>query len=357
MLATVREYARDELERRGDLQACRQRHAEFFGDLAARAEPHLIGPDQSAWLARLTDEFEDFRGALDYYFSTGQGEKAADLLFPLYWFWWIAGRIPEAADWAAEIVSRRSEVTEHTYVTARLYVAGLATLTQPDPNRIAEFEEYLAYFHREDDKLREFLTLMAIGALELMSGGAQVDAAAQHLQDAQTIAQELRSPFLTSMALQMSGQATLAHGDVNGAIATFQASVAAAKDGGEVLIESSALHQLGWVNVALGEHDAAREYFVEQMLISSTVGHEEGLATALEGLSAVSVAGSDFVRAADCSARRKTSATARASTVPGCPASANAFWRRLPRRRTLGSLSSPAPRVDARNSPPWSRKP
>ena len=188
-------------------------------------------------------------------------------------------------------------MTEHTYVTARLYVAGLATLTQPDPNRIAEFEEYLAYFHREDDKLREFLTLMAIGALELMSGGAQVDAAAQHLQDAQTIAQELRSPFLTSMALQMSGQATLAHGDVNGAIATFQASVAAAKDGGEVLIESSALHQLGWVNVALGEHDAAREYFVEQMLISSTVGHEEGLATALEGLSAVSVAGSDFVRA------------------------------------------------------------
>ena len=60
---------------RGDLRKCRQRHAEFFSGLAVRAEPHLIGAGQSAWIATLRDEFEDIRAAVDHYLSTGAGRR------------------------------------------------------------------------------------------------------------------------------------------------------------------------------------------------------------------------------------------------------------------------------------------
>ena len=50
------------LERRGDLQKCEQRHAEFFSRFAAVAEPHLTRRRTGRWIARLRDEFEDIRG-------------------------------------------------------------------------------------------------------------------------------------------------------------------------------------------------------------------------------------------------------------------------------------------------------
>ena len=296
MLATVREYARDELERRGDLQQWRQRHAEFFSGLALLAEPHLIGAEQGAWIARLRDEFEDLRAAVDHYFDAGQADAVADLVWPLYWFWWTAG-LREATEWVGRVVGGDYDVSERTRVRSEFYLAGVATVEDPDPSRIPDLEEYLAYFMREHDVFNELLTRLTIASCEMMLGPSGLDPAEKHLERAETLAASLSSPFLASMALLIEGQIPLMRGDMPTAIAKFDASLDAARASGELLSQSAALFQLGWMQLLLGDHGGAADYFVQQMLISTKAGHDQGIANGLDGLFAVSVAAGDVERA------------------------------------------------------------
>jgi predicted ATPase len=53
MLETIREFALECLERTGDLESSRRRHAEFYTALAEQAHGQLQGPAHLAWLDRL----------------------------------------------------------------------------------------------------------------------------------------------------------------------------------------------------------------------------------------------------------------------------------------------------------------
>ncbi|GMV60550.1 MAG: hypothetical protein AMXMBFR72_36370 [Betaproteobacteria bacterium] len=64
LLETVRQYAQQRLEESGEAAAARTRHAEHFLALAEAAAPHLRGPQQSSWMARLHEEHENLVGAM-----------------------------------------------------------------------------------------------------------------------------------------------------------------------------------------------------------------------------------------------------------------------------------------------------
>src|SRR5215218_8340750 len=63
MLETIREFAWDQLPEPDEV-GLRDRHLAYFVALAERAEPQLRGPDQAAWLRRLTAEQADIRAAV-----------------------------------------------------------------------------------------------------------------------------------------------------------------------------------------------------------------------------------------------------------------------------------------------------
>ena len=62
MLATVGEYAREQLIASGELARFEERHAAFYSQLTATAGAEIIGPRQEAWLSRLTDEGSEHAG-------------------------------------------------------------------------------------------------------------------------------------------------------------------------------------------------------------------------------------------------------------------------------------------------------
>ena len=65
----------------------------------------------------------------------------------------------------------------------------------------------------------------------------------------------------------------------------------------DTLGQAIALSHLGWARMVGGEPDRARECFAEQLLLASTIGHEEGIADALEGMFAVASTSDDIERA------------------------------------------------------------
>ena len=64
MLAVVREYAVAELGSSGEADAVRGRHAEYYLELAEKAEPHLKSAGSAEWLHRLEEEHDNLRAAL-----------------------------------------------------------------------------------------------------------------------------------------------------------------------------------------------------------------------------------------------------------------------------------------------------
>jgi hypothetical protein len=104
MLGTIREYALERLEASGETDEIKQRHAEFFVDLAQRANLN----EESEGLMRhslVIPEHNNVRAALEWTTATRRGELGLSLAVALENFWvttdpvegrrWIEGLLPD----------------------------------------------------------------------------------------------------------------------------------------------------------------------------------------------------------------------------------------------------------------------
>jgi predicted ATPase/DNA-binding SARP family transcriptional activator len=98
LLETIRQYGVERLAERGETEAMRQRHAEFFFALAEEAEPHFITVARPRWARRLQDELDNLRQALAWSRDADE-ELYVRLVGSLHWFWHSIGQWPEARQW------------------------------------------------------------------------------------------------------------------------------------------------------------------------------------------------------------------------------------------------------------------
>jgi predicted ATPase/class 3 adenylate cyclase len=96
MLETIREYAAEKLEARGEAEVIRGRHARWFVELAERLAPELAGGEQRALLDRLEREHDNIRAVLDRSTAAGDGNTAIRLAFAVWRFWQKRGHLYEA---------------------------------------------------------------------------------------------------------------------------------------------------------------------------------------------------------------------------------------------------------------------
>jgi predicted ATPase len=74
MLETIREYALDQLRAGGEEPQIARRHADFYANLAAQAEPELTRAKQAEWLGRLAAEHANLQTVLGWATQTGDTE-------------------------------------------------------------------------------------------------------------------------------------------------------------------------------------------------------------------------------------------------------------------------------------------
>jgi len=66
LLATIRDFAQEQLLGRGEADALRRTHLGYYLALAKRCEPLVVGREQVRWLGVMRDELENIRGALEW---------------------------------------------------------------------------------------------------------------------------------------------------------------------------------------------------------------------------------------------------------------------------------------------------
>ncbi|MEU2970312.1 ATP-binding protein [Nocardiopsis alba] len=91
MLDTIREYGNERLVENGGALEARDAHAACFLDLAERAEPHLRGPGQTEWQARLALDHDNLLASLGHLRDHGDRAKALRSGAVLGLFWAIRG--------------------------------------------------------------------------------------------------------------------------------------------------------------------------------------------------------------------------------------------------------------------------
>nr|MBA3583632.1 adenylate/guanylate cyclase domain-containing protein [Gemmatimonadota bacterium] len=95
-LRTIRAYAAEMLEKSGEAEFWRRRHAEHFADLAETVDPgHASGPAVERPLRRLQREYENLRAAMEWALERSDGPLAVRLSHALPALWFTSGLLEE----------------------------------------------------------------------------------------------------------------------------------------------------------------------------------------------------------------------------------------------------------------------
>ena len=201
LLETVRQYARDKLLEAGEAEQMRDRHLEYFHDLAVKAEPRLYGYEALKWVNRLEAEHDNLRTAMEWGLEQHL-TVTLEMCVALHPFWFRRGLETEGLMIAEEALSR-------IHTLPRL----------------------------EGEAKRQQTTLianawLAMGLLAFSRGDNKQAIAADGI--AANLARQLGDKSLLARAIGFEASGRLVTGDVQGLDAFIQEGVAAARESGDV---------------------------------------------------------------------------------------------------------------------------
>src|SRR5262249_26978813 len=87
MLETIREYALERLAQRGEAEAMRHVHLDYYLQLAEQAKPMLRQTEQLVWVDRLSADYDNLRAALLWGAAGAAPDAAGRMAAALLYYW------------------------------------------------------------------------------------------------------------------------------------------------------------------------------------------------------------------------------------------------------------------------------
>jgi predicted ATPase/class 3 adenylate cyclase len=107
MLETIREYAGQQLEQRGETELLGQRHAEYF--LALAEETARGAPDPVVDGEHLRHDLDNLRSALEWFVGASDAESELRLATAAFWNLWTLTSLRELRVWLVSALERASD--------------------------------------------------------------------------------------------------------------------------------------------------------------------------------------------------------------------------------------------------------
>jgi len=250
LLVVLREYANEQLARRGEGERVAARHLAYYLALAERAAPLLEGKEQAVWLERLSADLDDMRAALDHGSRRDVAPErlysALRLAVALRSFWRYRGLFTEGRDRLARLIA--------------------AAPDDAPPALLAEAHSTAGMLARYQDDHEEALRLLA-RSLELQK---QLGDAADRGQMAITL-RNIAAIHYWREELELSERYTREILDIERARNNLPAV-------------ATMLGNLASVNKLLGRFDLTRAYQEEALALQRQVGSAGAVISSLNGL-------------------------------------------------------------------------
>lgn len=256
MLETIREYALECLETSGEAHLIRRAHAAFYLSLAEEGFPERRGRQEAQWLARLTQEHDNLRAALEWSLAVGEAEMGLRLAGVLGNLWNARGQFSEGG----------------AYLTRAMAAAG--ALGPSRPRSLALRSAGWAAFWQSDYAAAWALAVEAL-------------AMCRTLGDASGAA----------ITLTLLGVVAMEVGDYGMATTFLEEGLALAREAGDAVQVGILLTQLGWAAIRVGEYARAATRLEEAVVQSRAAGNEGFLAYTLCALGELAARQGQYERA------------------------------------------------------------
>jgi len=276
MLETVREYALERLEKSGESEMLRRRHAAYFLQLAKEEERASQGPLQRAWLDRLETEHDNLRAALSWSLtSQGDTEIGLQLSGALSHFWYVREHHSEARMWLQRALERPSEATA---ARAKVLVgAGRLAWFQGELRRgNLLLEESLALHRDLGDDAGTAFTLLVLGRIAVTQGDRK--RGVPLVEESLALFRQQGNEWSIARALIVLGDAALFEDEVDRATTNFQRSLDISRDLEDAEGIALSLLYLGRAAHMKGGAARSETLLKESLVVFTESGDSRGIA-------------------------------------------------------------------------------
>jgi predicted ATPase len=244
MLETIREYADERLQERGELDEVRQRHAETYFALAERAVSGLRGGQIADWLDRLEREMDNLRTLLAWSLEHDELDSAIRFAAALWDFWWLKGHAEELRRWSQAALAEPGRLSREAEAAGRWLLAEYSLVTDEYPSAEENYRSSLALYERLGDREGIAMCLNGLGRLALPRG--DYDEGERMLRKGLAIARELGSAWHLAFALRHLASVLAAQGDHVGASALLEEALAVARQIDDIHMVEEILNDSAW---------------------------------------------------------------------------------------------------------------
>jgi tetratricopeptide (TPR) repeat protein len=329
LLDTIREFAGEQLEARGEAADIRRRHGAVFLALAERAMPELAGDDQRRWLDRLEREHDNIRAALDAAEASGDADTAIRLAFAMWRYWQKRGHLREAR-MRLEGLAARPWAQADRILWARLnealggvawWQADLARMTVAyeealrvwrevgDVREIANatYNASFAWIARDDPAIRTERAVSAASdwksadAKPIPTGEAGMERQGLELAtEARRLYEQLGDTRGVANATWSMGNFYYFRAEGDHGTGHFRESLEGFRRVGDRTMEAWALHMLGSGLLRMGRVEEAREAVQHALRHFYAAGDAAGMTLMLDDFSSLAVARGTFPARPGC---------------------------------------------------------
>lgn len=275
MLESIRAYALEKLEERGEMAPTAALHARYFAEQCQKIGPRIYSSEAQRWLGWSATEHDNLRAALAWSLAPGGEIRVAVTIVNLInWFWYRRGHLTEGREWCRRILAKLNRSQPSRELTLMLMSASLLATWQGDLDYgVQNIKDAILYSEVMEDEQTLPLSLLGQGVLLLNRG--QAAEARTNLERGLEIFREIPFPFFISNSLIHLGNAALALGDIPGARAYLEQAMPLAQAVGEDWLVASVLNNLGEVARVEGDYPQAQGYYEQSVALFGSGGDIE----------------------------------------------------------------------------------
>ena len=298
LLATVREYGLEQLRAEGTEAEARRAHADVYLALSEREGRGLGAGRQREAVARLNLERGNLRATVRHLAFVGDVDRATDMAWRLFLYWWVGGYLTEVAVWMHELLAGGDQdMAPRTRAVANFYVAWRDLWLAPSHDITRSLRAAAADFEAGGDELGATMAGASAGLVEINTADPDIASATAWLREGADRFRRLGVGWGETLALVALGRIDALLGDLTAATASFERGVEAATASGDTFAATVATHHLARMRLFTGRIDESERLFLDAIAGSMILQHEEGIAYGLEGLSAIAAVAGDTERA------------------------------------------------------------
>ena len=298
---TIRQFAFERLQARGETDEIRRRHAEAFLDLASTAAAELSGADQRRWVERLEREHENMRAALAWATEAPAPQIALGLAFSLWRFWQKRGHLIEARRRLDEIAAKPWAQEEPVPYARFLEALGGIAYWQGDfQGAVRPYRAALDIWRKLGDRAEIANALYNLAFTYNIDANGQSETYVYDLSQGRELLAESLAIFREigdvrgiGNVLWAMGSADMFAGRFDEALPVFAEAREAFRSVGDKTMEAWALHMAGVVDIQLADYAAADDAFRHAYRHFADSGDITGQSLIVEDFATLALAAGD----------------------------------------------------------------